>query len=176
MVYKIIDTGTNKHSATYMATIIQEVIVEVGHEKIISVISDNAKNMVKSWEILNEYYPESEISFHGCGAHILNLLCKDFVKLPTFKDILTYTKGIIKEFKYSHFLKGLLNEFQNAEKESNASHDTYVCLKLPVATRWGSETGVQGYRKFKKFIEKQAVSETSSYIKQSNKYIKQIIY
>ncbi|KAF0710720.1 Uncharacterized protein FWK35_00026520 [Aphis craccivora] len=49
---KIIDTGTNKHSATYMANIIQEVIVEVGHEKIISVISDNAKNMVKSWEII----------------------------------------------------------------------------------------------------------------------------
>jgi len=41
--------------------------------------------MVKSWEIVNENYPELEISFHRCGAHVLNLLCKDTVKLPTFK-------------------------------------------------------------------------------------------
>jgi len=85
VVYKIIDTGTNKHFTTYMAKIIQEIIDEVGHEKIISVISDNVKNMVKSWEIVNENYPELEISFHRCGAHVLNLLCKDTVKLPTFK-------------------------------------------------------------------------------------------
>lgn len=163
VVYKIIDTGTNKHSAIYMAKIIQEVIVEVGHEKIISVISDNAKNMVKSWEIVNEHYPELEISFHGCGAHILNLLCKDIVKLPNFKDIQTHTKGIIKEFKYSHFLKGLLKEFQIAETESNHSHGTYVCLKLPVATRWGSETeSLKSLLKNKQYLKQVAISSRAT--------------
>lgn len=67
----------------------------------------------------------------------IELISKDIVQLPTFKDIKTQTKGIIKEFKYSHFLKGLLNEFQKTETESNHSHGTYV---WPVATSWGSKT------------------------------------
>jgi len=50
------------------------VIDEVGHEKIISVKSDNAKNMVKSREIVNEHYPELEISFHGCGSPCFELI------------------------------------------------------------------------------------------------------
>ncbi|KAL4090228.1 hypothetical protein QTP88_025123 [Uroleucon formosanum] len=142
VVYKIIDTGTNKHSAT---------------------ISDNAKNMVKYWKIVNENYPELRISFHGCGAHVSNLLCKDIVKLPTFKDIQTHTKGIIKKFKYSHFLKGLLNEFKKAETESKHSHGTYVCLKLPVATRRGSEIeSLKSLMKNKQHLKQVAISSRAT--------------
>lgn len=162
VVYKIIDTGTNKHSATYMAKIIQEVIDEIGYEKIISIISDNAKNMIESWEIVNEHYPELDISFYCCGVHVLNLLCKDFVKLSTFKDIQTYTKGIIKEFKYSDFLKGLLNEFKKDEKESNHSQET-VCLKSHVAIRLGSETeSLKSLLKNKQYLKQVAISSRAT--------------
>jgi len=44
--------------------------------------------MVKSWEIVNEHYPELEILFHGCGTHVLNLLVKilyNFLPLKILK-------------------------------------------------------------------------------------------
>lgn len=69
-----------------MASIIERVVNEVGPEKVISIVSDNAKNMVKAWDVFLKNHP-SHISFFGCVAHILNLLCKDIFNLPTFKDI-----------------------------------------------------------------------------------------
>lgn len=50
VVYNVIDTGTNKYSATYMAKMVLEVIYvnKIDKEKIISVISVNVQNIVKS--------------------------------------------------------------------------------------------------------------------------------
>lgn len=51
VVYKVISTGINKHTGVYMASITEKVVNEVGTEKVISVVSDNAKNMVKAWDV-----------------------------------------------------------------------------------------------------------------------------
>lgn len=64
--------------------LLKELFVKLD-KKVISVVSDNAKNMVKAWDIFIKNNPSSQISFFGCAGHVLNLLCKDIVNLPTFR-------------------------------------------------------------------------------------------
>jgi hypothetical protein len=45
---EIIESETNKHSGVYMASIIEKIVCEIGPKKVISVASNNAKNMVKA--------------------------------------------------------------------------------------------------------------------------------
>jgi len=142
VVYEIIETGTNRHSGAYMASIIERIVCEIGPKKVISVVSDNAKNMVKAWDIFIKNNPSSQIScdiriyFFGCAGHVLNLLCKDIVNLPTFREIQNSTKSIIKQFKYSHILNGLLKEIQSAGISTEVVQNSHnITLKLPVVTR-----------------------------------------
>lgn len=40
-----------------MASIIERVVNEIGPEKVISIVSDNAKNMVKAWDVFLKKKP-----------------------------------------------------------------------------------------------------------------------
>lgn len=163
VVYEIIETGTNKHSGAYMASIIERIVCEIGPKKVISVVSDNAKNMVKAWDIFIKNNPSSQISFFGCAGHVLNLLCKDIVNLPTFREIQNSTKNIIKQFKYSHILNGLLKEIQSvgiSTEDVQNSHN--ITLKLPVVTRWGSEAAsLKSLIINKQYLKQVAISNKS---------------
>ncbi|KAJ3639992.1 hypothetical protein Zmor_003318 [Zophobas morio] len=131
IVYKIIDTQEKKHTAEYMADIIQEVFSEIGVDRIVSVITDNAKNMEKARNIVLEKYPDRSISLYGCVAHIFNLFIKDVCKLEPFLKIEELARKIIRKIKYSH---DNIDQFKNYQKEYNTGRT----LKLPVATRWAS--------------------------------------
>jgi len=163
VVYEIIETGTNKHSGVYMASIIERIVCEIGQKKVISVVSDNAKNKVKAWDIFIKNNPSSQITFFGCAGHVLNLLCKDIVNLPTFREIQNLTKSIIKQFKYSHILNGLLKEIQTAGINTEGVQNSHnITLKLPVATRWGSEAvSLRSLIINKEYLKQVAISNES---------------
>lgn len=72
VIFKIIDTGSNSHTGEYMASIIEDVFHSVSIKKIISVVTDNAKNMTCSWKILKEKFKYENISYYGCAAHVLS--------------------------------------------------------------------------------------------------------
>jgi len=118
-----------------MASIIQDVFNSVSIKKIISVVTDNAKNMICSWKILKEKFKDENISYYGCAAHVLNLLNKDLMQLNTFSLLEDSAKKICVEFKQSHILNSLLKEFQNADSDIMKKK---ITLKLPIVTRWGS--------------------------------------
>lgn len=46
-IFKSIDCGSNRHSAE-----ISSVVEELGKEKCLGVITDNASNMKKAWKLL----------------------------------------------------------------------------------------------------------------------------
>lgn len=118
-----------------MASIVENVFSQVNIKKIISVVTDNAKNMTCSWKILKEKYKDENVSYYGCAAHVLNLLNKDLMQLNTFSLLGDSAKKICVEFKQSHILNSLSKEFQNADPNKTLKK---ITLKLPIVTRWGS--------------------------------------
>lgn len=135
VLYKLLDTRAARHEATFMCNIISEVIDEIGLRKVMSIITDNARNMTAAWNLLTEKYPNSMFSCYGCSAHILNLLIHDILKIKTFQPIVFRSKSIIKSVKKSHILNATFSGIQN----KNATNKNEIkSLKLPVDTRWGS--------------------------------------
>lgn len=146
-----------------MTSIIEKFFCEIGQKNIISVVSDNAKNMVRALDVFIKNNPTSQISFFGCAGHVLNLLGKDIVNLPTFREIQNLTKSIIKQFKYSHILNRLLKEIQTAGINIEGIQNSHnITLKLPVATSWGSEAAsLRSLIINKEYLKQVAISNKS---------------
>lgn len=119
---KSIDTKLNSHTASYLAGILRECILENGEEKIISIILDNASANVSAMKILSKEFPQ--IQMHGCICHVINLLIVDFRKLEKVAIILNEAKEVVISVKACHFTKGYLDEMGGES------------LKLFVPTRW----------------------------------------
>jgi hypothetical protein len=96
VVIKTNNTATHRHTGEYMAQVMAEVIEENGAEKFLGIVTDNAKNMTKAWEILQMKFKEYPIAYYGCIAHILNLIVNDVLKLKTYSDLQAQCKDIIK--------------------------------------------------------------------------------
>lgn len=157
VLYKIVDTKAARHEATFMSNIISEVIDEIGLEKIMSIITDNARNMTASWNVLAGKYPNSMFSCYGCAAHILNLLIHDILKIKTFDLIAAKSKLIIKTIKKSHILNAT---FSSIQKKNSTDKREIKSLKLPVITRWGSIcTSLNSLLYNKKNLQELSISE-----------------
>ncbi|OWZ03756.1 LOW QUALITY PROTEIN: hypothetical protein PHMEG_00024461 [Phytophthora megakarya] len=68
--------GDRQHTGEYMASALRKAIQEVeevtGKGSVCGVVTDNASNMSKAWELLMEKIPH--LACHGCAAHTINLL------------------------------------------------------------------------------------------------------
>jgi hypothetical protein len=91
-----------------MADMIIEVIQELGIEKCIAVVTDNAANMQASWNIIESRYPH--ISCNGCGAHAINIFIKDVCKINVFEDTLEKVSFISKFVKNRQFVRAKYDE------------------------------------------------------------------
>lgn len=157
VLYKIVDTTAARHEATFICDIISETIDQLGLEKIMSIITDNARNMTASWNLLTEKYPNSMFSCYGCAAHILNLLIHDILKIKTYDSIAVKSKLIIKTIKKSHILNATLSSIQ---KKNFTNKREIKTLKLPVITRWGSiYTSLNSLLYNKKNLQELSISE-----------------
>ncbi|KAK3910097.1 Zinc finger BED domain-containing protein 4 [Frankliniella fusca] len=121
--------GTNKEDHEYLSGELLKVITKVGPEKVTALCTDNASNMRKAWEKIEEKYPH--ITCYGCSPHVLNLLSKDILKLESIKDVVKNSTKIVKAIKRSHVP---LAVFTKKQKTAHGSHA--VALKLPGKTRW----------------------------------------
>ena len=99
-----VNTSDASHTAEYMSGLILKKTEEVGAEKIIALVTDNATNMRSAWGLIKEEHPH--IICFGCGAHGLNLLLKDFMTLPSLANFL---KSATKIVRYVNVFKGPLN-------------------------------------------------------------------
>lgn len=122
--YKSITTEKNRHTGVYMAEVMTTVLEEVGPNRFLAIVTDNASNMKKAWDELKKLYPH--LSCYGCIAHGLQLLLTDIGKLDTVKDIVTKLKMVMKEIRNSHILAASFKQHAKC------------ALRLPVVTRWGS--------------------------------------
>jgi hypothetical protein len=132
LLLKAIKTDERQNGEN-IAKELDSVIQEVGEDKVVSIVTDNAANMKKAWKILQAKYPA--LIINGCGAHIMNLLVKDIVKLDRFSDIIEHSKFITSFVKNSNIMCKRFERIQNNlhREEVISSKRT---LAFVVETRW----------------------------------------
>ena len=101
--YGFIDCKGTSQTGKQIAFDIIQVIEDIGHNKIVAVVTDNASNMRSSWQIIRNKYPH--IFTLGCASHVLNLLVQDLCKLDDNEDTLKQCSGIVTFIKDRTFLR-----------------------------------------------------------------------
>jgi hypothetical protein len=133
-------TGSEAQSAEYITELILAVVDEVdaavGRQGFVSgVITDNAKAMQASWEILEE---ERGLICAGCGAHTLNLLLQDICKLDLVKETMAKVTRVATYFLQRGRLHARFEEGRKAVVRRRKNKAFNRTLTLPMATRWYS--------------------------------------
>ena len=77
-LYQLSDISDLSHTAECISSIIEKVIIDVGANRISAVVSDNALNVRKAQEIIQNKFPNIENV--RCIAHCINLIACDIVK------------------------------------------------------------------------------------------------
>ncbi|XP_058805512.1 uncharacterized protein LOC131672356 [Phymastichus coffea] len=138
VLYKHIDTKDASQTGEYFCDALSSVIDEVGAEKTLAAITDNASYCRRAWKLLELRYALEQIFGYGCFAHILNLFCQDTIQTPSAKSILDEAVLIVKSTKHSHILGAALKDIQNSSNGEEGARRVTKTLKLPGKTRWGS--------------------------------------
>ena len=90
-------TGLSQTSHQIAGDII-ELIENIGQEKVVAVVSDNASNMRGAWTIIEQKYPS--IFANGCAAQVLNLLIQDLCKLGNDEEVfIKYHPALATNFR-----------------------------------------------------------------------------
>lgn len=133
VVYKSLNTTTNRHTGKYIAQLISDVIDSIGKNRCLGLVIDNPVAMKKAWQILqsDNRYENLPIAYYSCFCHTINLLIHDIVKLESFSTVKENAKKVVKTINNVHILKSIL---VNIQKSKNQVLGT---LKMPVQTRWG---------------------------------------
>lgn len=117
-----------RHTAEYLAKIIEDVVNGIGVDRISAIISDNASNVRNARKIIQEKFPRIENV--RCVAHAINLIACDIVKEKFGDRLLRYVNILASFFKNSHQAGSKLSQLIK-EKEIHGGG-----LKLYCKTRW----------------------------------------
>ena len=90
----------NSHTAEYLAGKIDEIIKKVGPNHFSAIVSDNAANIRKAREIINEKYPKIENI--RCVSHCINLIACDIVSHKFADRLLRRVNILAAFFRNSH--------------------------------------------------------------------------
>jgi hypothetical protein len=129
-----VTTDENRHTGDYIAELLIQVIEEVGSQKVMAVITDNASNMKAAWKIITAKY--GHIYCYGCIAHGLHLLATDLCRMESVDKLLTRAKDIVKFVKNKQIPLSVFRRIQQ-ERHKNSKVPP-VSLVLPSTTRWGT--------------------------------------
>ena len=77
-LYQLSDISDLSHTAECISSIIEKVIIDIGANRISAVVSDNALNVRKAREIIQNKFPNIENV--RCIVYCINLIAYDIVK------------------------------------------------------------------------------------------------
>lgn len=96
-LHTLSDLSIDSHTSKFLAERIKEVINIVGKEKFSAIVSDNASNVKKAREMIQEEFPS--IQNVRCIAHCVNLLACDIVSHNFADRLLTKVNTIASYFR-----------------------------------------------------------------------------
>ncbi|ESQ30701.1 hypothetical protein EUTSA_v10012177mg, partial [Eutrema salsugineum] len=93
------DASKDSHTGQYIFNYIDKCIEDIGAEKIVQVVTDNATNNVAAAKLLKEKRPS--IFWTGCAAHTLDLMLEGISKLQHFAKVIDQAKAVTV-YVYAH--------------------------------------------------------------------------
>ncbi|XP_057991420.1 uncharacterized protein LOC131173307 [Hevea brasiliensis] len=108
---KSVDANDESKTATLLANLIEKELMEIGPEKVVQVVTDNASNNVAAGRILEANF--SHLYWTPCAAHCIDLMLEDIFKIRVFKEI--FRKAVeLTGFTYgSSGVLNMLRKFTN---------------------------------------------------------------
>lgn len=154
---KSIPTTDQSQTGEFYASLVSEVINNIGADKVFGVCTNNASNCQAAWSIIETNFEQEQIYCYGCVCHILDLFVHDLMTLKTIEILLEQIKDIVKRIKKSHLLKAKFTEIQNKE----AADRRKICsLKIPAKTRWNSVIKcLESFKINQSFLKQLAISD-----------------
>ncbi len=122
------DISKEHHTAQNLSNVIFDVIEQVGANKFVAIVSDNASNVTAARRIVTQKYPN--IININCIAHCINLISSDIVKITQVKYLLKCCNILTKFFKNSNIAGSWLKEAIDLKEIEGGNLKTYV------ETRW----------------------------------------
>ena len=127
-LYQLSDISELSHTAECISSIIEKIIIDIDANRISAVVSDNASNVRKAREIIQNKFPNIESV--RCIAHCINLIACDIVK-DNFGDRLLRRINIVTTFfKNSHQANAKLSQLIKEKGVVGGG------LKIYCKTRW----------------------------------------
>ena len=120
-----VDTTGNEKTATYMASLMERFIEQVGPHNIVQVCTNNDRSMLNASKIITEKYPH--IYMQGCAAHAMDLLLEDWGKATWIKETVEKGKLLVKFVKKRHMPLVVFRK-----------HEAKFSLLMPGQTRFAS--------------------------------------
>jgi hypothetical protein len=96
---KTVDVSDVSKTARLLYQLFREVVLYVGVENIVHMVTDNAANYVAAGKLLMEEFPS--IFWSPCAAHCINLILQDIGKLQSVCCVVEHASGITK-YIYNH--------------------------------------------------------------------------
>jgi len=93
------DVSDISKTARLLYRLFREVVLDVGVENIVHMVTDNAANYVAAGKLLMEEFPS--IFWCPCAAHCINLVLQDIGKLQSVCYVVEHDSGITK-YIYNH--------------------------------------------------------------------------
>ncbi|XP_056865143.1 uncharacterized protein LOC108836353 isoform X2 [Raphanus sativus] len=93
------DTSKDSHTGEFIFNYIDQCIEDIGADKIVQVVTDNATNNVAAAKMLKQKRPR--IFWTGCAAHTVDLMLEGISKLSGFARIIDQAKALTI-FIYAH--------------------------------------------------------------------------
>jgi hypothetical protein len=99
MFLRSVDASNRVKDAMLLFELLDEVVMEVGVENVVQVITDNASNYVLAGKMLEEKH--KTIFWTPCAAHCIDLMLEDIGKQEWIKNTIEHAKSITK-YIYNH--------------------------------------------------------------------------
>ncbi|XP_061978670.1 uncharacterized protein LOC133699447 [Populus nigra] len=124
---KSVDVSDVSKTARLLHQLFKEVVLYVGVENIVHVVTNNASNYVVASKLLMEEFPS--MFWSPCVAHCINLILQDISKLQSVCSIVEHASGITK-YIYNHWYPLYLMRKFTREKEILRSAPTYFATNF----------------------------------------------
>ncbi|XP_045809908.1 uncharacterized protein LOC123904267 [Trifolium pratense] len=96
---KSVDASDASKTADMLYKLFREVVLYIGPENVVHIVTDNAANYVAAGRLLEKEFPK--LFWSPCAAHCINLMLQDMGKLEEVSDVVSHATNITK-FIYNH--------------------------------------------------------------------------
>lgn len=96
---KSVDASDTSKTAQMLFKLFKEVILSIGPENVVHIVTDNAANYVAAGKLLEKEFPT--LVWSPCAAHCINLMLQDMGKLVEVSDAVLHASNVTK-YIYNH--------------------------------------------------------------------------